>query len=107
MSARDRHARLLELVHTSGSATVEELSATLNVAPSTVRRDLRRLSANGRIIRSYGGAIASGSRTGGAPSIPRMQAEKRRIAAAAASLVEDGQTIAVSSGTTAVELRVS
>ena len=103
MSARDRHARLLELVCTSGSATVEELSATLNVAPSTIRRDLQHLSVNGRIIRSYGGAIASGSRTGVASSAPRMQAEKRRIAAAAASLVEDGQTIAVSSGTTAVE----
>jgi DeoR family transcriptional regulator of aga operon len=103
MSDRDRRTRLLELVRATGTASVDELSRTLDVTPSTIRRDLQRLSATGRVIRSYGGAKAAGSRDDAAPTVPRFLTEKRRVAAAAAGLVHDGQTIAISSGSTALE----
>ena len=104
MNRQDRDTRLVELVRARGTARIEDLSGELGLAPSTVRRDLQRLAGSGRVVRTYGGAMAGGNGAGNAPGTgPRAYAEKRRIAAAAAALVADGQTIAISSGTTAIE----
>lgn len=104
MNRQDRDTKLVELVRARGTARIEDLSGELGLAPSTVRRDLQRLAGSGRVIRTYGGATAAGTGTGHAPGTgPRAYAEKRRIGTAAAALVADGQTIAISSGTTAVE----
>ena len=55
-------------------------------------------------MRTYGGAtLAERPVDGPTPQPIRAHAEKRRVAAAAAGLVRDGQTIAVTSGSTAVE----
>ena len=104
MADRDRDDRLVELVRLRGTATVEALSQEIGVGPSTVRRDLRRLSDAGRVVRTYGGAtLADRPAAGLNAQASRAQAEKRRVAAAAARLVHDGQTIAITSGSTAVE----
>lgn len=105
MADRDRDDRLVELVRLRGTATVEALSQEIGVGPSTVRRDLRRLSDEGRLVRTYGGAALAADRPAAGPNAQasRAQAEKRRVAAAAATLVHDGQTIAITSGSTAVE----
>jgi DeoR family transcriptional regulator of aga operon len=104
MIDRDRDERLIGFVRAHGTATVAELSRDLGVGPSTVRRDLGRLARDGRLVRTYGGAtLAERPVEGPAPQPIRAHAEKRRVAAAAASLVRDGQTIAVTSGSTAVE----
>jgi DeoR/GlpR family transcriptional regulator of sugar metabolism len=104
MNRLDRDTRLVGLVRARGTAQIEDLSRELGLAPSTIRRDLQRLAGSGLIIRTYGGATAAGNGAGQAPGTgARAYAEKRRIAAAAAALVEDGQTIAISSGTTAIE----
>ena len=79
------------------------LARDLGVTRSTIRRDLARLSADGALVRTYGGAAAR-SPTGAHDTPDPRLAEKRAIGAAAAALVEDGQTIAISSGTTALEL---
>ncbi len=103
---RDRHRddRLVELVRLSGTASVETLSQGIGVGPSTVRRDLRRLSDAGRLVRTYGGATLADRPNAGRPeSIAPAMAEKRRVAVAAAGLVRDGQTIAITSGSTAIE----
>ena len=104
MSDRDRDERLIGLVRAHGTVTVEELSGGLGVGPSTIRRDLHRLALDGRIVRTYGGATLADRPAGGvAPQPIRALAEKRRVAAAAARLVHDGQTIVVTSGSTAGE----
>ena len=104
MIDRDRDERLIAIVRAHGTATVAELSSDLGVGPSTIRRDLGRLARDGRLVRTYGGAtLAERPGDGPAPQPIRAHAEKRRVAAAAASLVRDGQTIAVTSGSTAVE----
>jgi DeoR/GlpR family transcriptional regulator of sugar metabolism len=104
MADRDRDDRLVEFVRLRGTATVEALSLEIGVGPSTVRRDLRRLSDEGRLVRTYGGAtLADRPAAGPNAQASRAQAEKRRVAAAAARLVHDGQTIAITSGSTAVE----
>lgn len=101
MKDRDRDDRLIELVRTQGTASVETLSRELALGPSSVRRDLHRLAREGRLVRTYGGAMLANSPVGTASGPePRAVDEKRRIAAAAATLVQDGQTIVITSGST-------
>ena len=103
MIDRDRDDRLIEFVRAHGTATVETLSREIGVGPSTIRRDLRRLADEGRLVRTYGGATLADRPGGTTRQATRALAEKRRVAAAAAGLVRDGQTIVVTSGSTAVE----
>jgi len=104
MADRSRDERLIGSVRARGTATVDELSRELGVGTSTIRRDLQRLAGEGRLVRTYGGATLADRPSGVASTGPtRAIAQKLRVAAAAAALVEDGQTIAVTSGTTAVE----
>lgn len=104
MTHSQRDDQLMELVRANGTATVATLSAEIGVAPSTIRRDLRRLAMERRLVRTYGGATLVGGAFGTlrSGSIPGL-AEKRRVSEAASRLVRDGQTIAITSGTTAVE----
>ena len=104
MVDRDRDDRLIEFARVHGTARVETLSREIGVGPSTIRRDLHRLSADRRLVRTYGGATLADRPflVAGAQAV-RALAEKQRVAVAAAGLVRDGQTIAVTSGSTAVE----
>jgi DeoR/GlpR family transcriptional regulator of sugar metabolism len=61
MPARESQRRRDEIVRlatTSGLAGVEELSQTFGVTASTIRRDLALLTSEGRLTRTYGGAMA-------------------------------------------------
>jgi DeoR/GlpR family transcriptional regulator of sugar metabolism len=103
MPHSDRDERLIEFVRAEGTATVEALSREIGVGPSTIRRDLRRLSDSRRLVRTYGGATVVDRPFGRPARATRAMAEKKRVAVAAAGLVHDGLTIAVTSGSTAVE----
>lgn len=103
MLSSERRALLLARLNEEGRGSVFSLAHDLGVTPSTIRRDLARLAADGALVRTYGGAVAGGASAGPDMVDPRLAA-KRAIGLAAASLVEDGQTIAISSGTTALEL---
>lgn len=104
MMNRNRDERLIGFVRATGTTTVAALSREMGVGPSTIRRDLQRLAGEGRLVRTYGGATLAERPVDGPVFQPtRARAEKRRVAAAAASLVRDGQTIVVTSGSTTVE----
>ena len=103
MLSNERRVHLLARLDEDGRASVDALARDLGVTPSTIRRDLARLAADGAVVRTYGGAAVGTSMPGRDPLDPRIDA-KRAIGAAAAALVEDGQTIAISSGTTTLEL---
>ena len=105
-----RRLQISELVRQHGSVQVAELARRFGVSMQTVRKDLRYLSARGVMSRAYGGAIDS-SALGGPAAEPHYEAkrtshleQKRRIGARAAALVEPGATIAIDSGTTAIQL---
>lgn len=103
MRPAERDDRLLAVLRVNGHGPVEYLAAQLGVTPSTIRRDLARLSNEGRVVRTYGGAAMPGAaRPRQAPD--PAAAAKDRIGAAAAGLVADGQTIVISSGTTTLAL---
>lgn len=70
----------------------------------TIRRDLRALAADGRLLRFRGGAIAEGVNRPFAEVEVEHFAEKDRIGAAAAELVLDRETILLDVGTTQLQL---
>jgi DeoR/GlpR family transcriptional regulator of sugar metabolism len=87
--------------------SLPDLTAELNVSASTIRRDLDYLEETGEAKRTHGGVFY----TGPSPTLPhfelRQQSQwdkKRQIAAYAAELVQDGDTILVDGGSTTYEL---
>lgn len=102
-TAGEREQSILELVKTAGQTSVGELSTSLGVSESTVRRYLRRLADDGKVLRTYGGTAATQMGRRGSDVVPQI-AQKRMIGRAAAALVEDGQTAFVSSGSTTLEV---
>ncbi|WP_432563782.1 DeoR/GlpR family DNA-binding transcription regulator [Kineococcus sp. SYSU DK003] len=102
LSSRERRQRILDLASTSGLASVEELSLRFGVTASTIRRDLAKLTEEGLVTRTYGGAVPTTAhpeetlrqRTGEA------YAAKRGIARWAAAQVLAGETVLLDAGTT-------
>ena len=104
MPRSDRRSKLLRRLSEDGRASVATLSRELGVTPSTIRRDLARLADDGTLLRTYGGAAMGPAGRSASNNRDPAAAAKRAIGAAAAALVEDGQTVALSSGTTTLEL---
>jgi DeoR family transcriptional regulator, fructose operon transcriptional repressor len=103
-----RKAQLAAYVEDVGQVTVGELAERFGVSIDTVRRDLDHLSADGILIRTYGGAVSLStvSRTDRAVDqrLTFQEQEKEKIAALAADLVQDGSTIMINGGTTTLAL---
>jgi DeoR/GlpR family transcriptional regulator of sugar metabolism len=105
MPRSDRRSQLLRRLREDGRASVATLARDFGVTPSTIRRDLSRLADDGTLLRTYGGAaLAAAARDPEARRRDPAAEAKRAIGAAAAALVADGQTIAISSGSTTLEL---
>jgi DeoR family transcriptional regulator, aga operon transcriptional repressor len=102
----ERMSAILDHVADQGSVDVLQLAAKLGVSGATIRRDLHALDQQGLLIRTHGGAIANGVGL----ELPirykegHHQPEKRRIGAMAASLVNDGDVVGMTGGTTATEV---
>jgi DeoR/GlpR family transcriptional regulator of sugar metabolism len=87
----------------SGAMHVSELAEHFGVSEMTVRRDLRELARDGKLERVRGGAVrASNEPPFEQIAVERFEA-KDRIGAAAAALVEDGQTVMIDIGTTTLQ----
>lgn len=101
---------IMALLAERGAVRVSELTARLGVSDMTVRRDLDALAATGRLRKVHGGATlpASSTATVGEPGfavkVSEQEAEKRAIAAHAASLVRSGTAIGLTAGTTTWQL---
>jgi DeoR/GlpR family transcriptional regulator of sugar metabolism len=84
-----------------------ELAEEFGVSEMTIRRDLETLEADGLARRVRGGAISVVSRSYEPPLAVRAttaSAAKTAIGAAAAGLVNDGDTVIIDVGTTTLEL---
>ena len=103
-----RKAQLAAYVADAGQVTVGELAERFGVSIDTVRRDLDQLSADGVLVRTYGGAVSLStiSRTDRAVDqrLTLQEQEKEKIAALAGALVQDGSTIMINGGTTTLAL---
>jgi DeoR/GlpR family transcriptional regulator of sugar metabolism len=104
MLAGQRQVRILEEVRRRGAVRVAELTQLLDVSDMTVRRDLDVLASAGLVHKVHGGATALGRLSTDEPGFEakstRQLAEKNAIAEAAARLVQPGQAIGLTAGTT-------
>jgi DeoR family glycerol-3-phosphate regulon repressor len=85
-----------------GSISVGELSELLGVSDQTIRRVIKPLVDEGK-VRKVHGAIVSVERPVDAPFHARMQlmrAEKTAIATHVAAMIEDGEALAIDTGST-------
>ena len=103
MLAIDRRNEILEKVQRDGSVRVTELSQRFDVTEETIRRDLEKLEAEGRITRTYGGAVLNkGTKEDLSINIRETfnQEDKNRIARKVVELINDGDSIMLDASTT-------
>jgi DeoR/GlpR family transcriptional regulator of sugar metabolism len=102
----ERREVILRRLQTEGKVRASQLSEDLGVSLDTVRRDLAELAAAGALRRVHGGALppASPGPSSFKERLPDDAAAKAAVAAAAVPLVRPGEVVALSGGTTILEL---
>ncbi len=107
MMADERRTQILQIVRSAGRVKVNVLARRFNTSAVTIRNDLNELHQRGLVLRSHGGAVLPDKILHESPVHERLKAysdEKRRIGAMAASMIHDGDTIILDSGTTTLEI---
>jgi len=97
-----RHSEILRILQDSRTITVSDLAERLGVSLETIRRDVKPLAVDGRIVKMHG-AVALPEASGELPFDRRMNDNadaKRAIARRAAALVSDGDSLMLDTGTT-------
>ncbi len=108
----NRANQILHLLLQKGTSSVDDLAVTVDASPASVRRDLIKLERRGLVNRTHGSVELAGKLTYEPfrfdAAFPlreeRFAEEKRRIALAAAEMVAEGDTIALSPGTTTTQV---
>ena len=104
MLARQRQERILQEIQSTGGARVSDLVELLGVSDMTIRRDIAILARKGLVARVHGGATPVSGRSADEPGFAAKSGlqtlEKSAIAVAAAALVSEGDSVALSAGTT-------
>jgi DeoR/GlpR family transcriptional regulator of sugar metabolism len=107
MMAEERRTQILQMVRSAGRVRVNDLASQFSTSAVTIRNDLNELHQRGLVLRSHGGAVLPDRILRESPVHERLKAysdEKRRIGAMAATLIHDGETIILDSGTTTLEI---
>ena len=107
-----RSEQIVKYLLRTGTATIEELLEVAGSSAPSIRRDLARLESRGLIRRTHGGAelvepLLYEPFRFDSSFIAREQrhaAEKRRIGLAAAELVQPGETVGLTAGTTTTHI---
>ena len=105
--AEERQNSILSLLKTKEKLLVNELCELYGVSSATIRNDLNTLEKKGLLKRTHGGAISNLKIAFEETSVQKFNAftdEKERIAERAESYVEDGDVIAIDTGTTTYAL---
>ncbi len=99
-----------ELIRQQGFVSIPDLRDAMEVSESTIRRDLEALEETGEAKRTHGGVFF----TGPSATVRQFQSrtdvahetwdKKRRIAVAAAALIDDHDTVLLDGGSTTYEL---
>jgi DeoR family glycerol-3-phosphate regulon repressor len=93
---------VMHAVALRGSVSVRELAMLLNVSEQTVRRIVKPMVQRGEVEKVHG-AVVGRTRPGEAPFLARMTVNQRAkvaIAGLVATLVRDGDVIALDTGST-------
>lgn len=108
MFAEERQEKILEMLKVNKRVSNTELIKKFGVSGTTIRIDLTELEQKGLLSRTHGGAILKEDPVYGEDSISsrreKNKEEKECIAKKARAQIEDGDTILLDSGTTALDL---
>ncbi|ELM3735187.1 DeoR/GlpR transcriptional regulator [Edwardsiella piscicida] len=102
-----RREQIIDRLCLEGSVRVEHLRHHFGVSSVTIRNDLRYLEQRGCALRSYGGAMLNQQFVFDRPLQDKGRLNrdvKSRIAARAAELVQDGDTLILDSGSTTAQI---
>ncbi|UXY25951.1 DeoR/GlpR family DNA-binding transcription regulator [Streptomyces sp. HUAS TT20] len=105
MNVMERHNFVIERLMRENRATVADLARATGASEMTIRRDLELLESRGALRRVRGGAVSN--LPGGVEPPYAIRAmsgleAKERLARAVLSLLTDGETVALDTGTTLV-----
>ncbi|OAB40822.1 DeoR/GlpR family DNA-binding transcription regulator [Paenibacillus glacialis] len=105
--AKERQDLIMQYLIQDGKVKVIPLADELGVTTETIRRDLDFLESEGHLRRVHGGAVRSAYEYG-EPTFEQRETinveGKQRIGEIAASLIQDGEMIALDVGTTMIEM---
>ena len=103
MFSEERQEAILQLLKRENKLTVQRICEEFNVSPATVRNDLNDMARKDLLIRTHGGAMLR-QRVGIELTNQQKQIknveEKKRIAQEALTMINDGDTLAIDTGTT-------
>ena len=103
MLGEERRQHILNLINKTGSIKAIDIAKTLGVSELTIRRDLDKLAKKKLLKRTHGGAVnilSVGHEMKFEVQKEKYIDEKKRIALAASSLIEEGDVILIEAGTT-------
>ncbi|WP_291635782.1 DeoR/GlpR family DNA-binding transcription regulator [Clostridium sp.] len=107
MFAEERKSKILDRINKYSKVKVCDLSQRYEVSEVTIRRDLQELEEDKLIKRVHGGAILNHN-TKFEPTfsekIDKFYDEKESVGKLAASIIADGDTIAIDTGTTTLSI---
>ncbi|QEG37673.1 DeoR/GlpR family DNA-binding transcription regulator [Bythopirellula goksoeyrii] len=104
---KERRLEILAELQQEGAVRVAALAERFGVAEETIRRDLDKLSEEGHLSRTHGGALSVRSERFDLPSAVRKSShstEKQQIAQRALSHIEPHDVVAFDASTTVLEL---
>jgi DeoR family fructose operon transcriptional repressor len=110
LSPENRRRAIIELVKEKEVLEVNELMSLFNISRATITRDLVYLQVKGLITKTYGAIVNRESFTPHSEvysygaSLHENIAEKKAIARAALSLIENNSTLVFNSGVTTLEV---
>ena len=108
MLVEERRQKILDLVSEKGFVALTDLAEVLEASESTIRRDLDYWGQQGVLKRTHGGAVFLAESFNNLPALEERTSEqmeeKRAIAQAAASRIQDGDAVLLDGGTTTLEV---
>ncbi len=107
MLAIERRQDIMALIRREKAVRVHDLAIQYDVTEETIRRDLDKLDKEGKVTKTYGGAVLENHVSEDPSFTDRLKVnmrQKKAIGAKAAELIEDGETIFIDMSTTALEV---
>ena len=96
MFLEERQEKILEILAETGKVLVKELAEKFGVTEDSIRKDLSTLEQDGKLKRTYGGAVAIREKIQVAEAAKRRTLDvdaKRKIAATAIKLIKPNDMI--------------
>ncbi|VAW26222.1 Transcriptional regulator, DeoR family [hydrothermal vent metagenome] len=105
MLKRERQLEILSQLEESKKVLSTELSLSLNVSEDTIRRDLKELANEGKLLKVHGGALTTAQKVYAFRENEIFDHDKKLIMAKKAlTLIEDNDVLIIGGGTTNMEL---